>query len=367
MIAAKDLMDAAHYNEDPGRFLKIYQSSHFRGLDDEGLLFDQVTGKASWVEDYNDTWPVSMHEWGWMPLEVILDAYLQMHDEGKAEAVLPSRLKALRVEYADTMDPWIPIHQYTKTDVKRTVTAFQHLINAIHSRLENQNKCISSSMDLPWQDPVTLTQDFIPLDSFAHRFLQAVSQWKVQFRYIAPGIRFPTATEFLDQPIKVFGDSRYRHVGRFPGDCPLRIFQIYAEHPAHDRVYNLDLPTGFYIDPVVQRGIHFWSNGCRVLLPFGIGARGWARQSNGQPFGVNNCDEEVRPQDRNGTIYQAGLTNGITNHHFVQIDKVFNNWAERVEMGDWDVTEDGVAGGIEKFKDADTEEHWKKYWIPPAW
>lgn len=310
---------------------------------------------------------VCTHEWGWLPLEVILDAYLQMHDEGKAEALPPSRLKDFRSNYPYAMDPWIPLHQYTETDINRTVTAFQRLVNAIDSRLENYNECTSSYMDLPWHDPVTLTQDFIPRDSFAHRFLQAISQWKVRFRYIAPGIRLPAASEFLDQPIKVFGDSRYRHVGRYPGDCPLRIFQIDAEYPAHDRVYNLDLHTGFYIDRVVQISTLFWSNGCRVLLPFGIGAKGWARQSNGEPFGVNDFDERAKPQDKNGTVYQAGLTNGITNHHFVQIDKVFNNWADRVEMGDWDVTKDGVAGGIEKFKEADTEEHWKKYWIPPAW
>ncbi|KAJ5479762.1 hypothetical protein N7530_005271 [Penicillium desertorum] len=33
-------------------------------------------------------------------------------------------------------------------------------------------------------------------------------------------------------------------------------------------------------------------------------------------------------------------------------------------MGDWEVDENGVAGGIEKFKDADTPEDWEKYQIP---
>ncbi|KAL2821418.1 hypothetical protein BDW59DRAFT_150073 [Aspergillus cavernicola] len=356
-IGVKYIMEGGGMRtDDPQRFLHLYQSSWFRVLDDEGLLFDQETGKATWIEDWSDTQAVSWHEWGWMPLEVILDAYLQMHDEGKAEALPASRLKDFKNKGPDPMDPWI-LHQYTETDINRTVAAFQRLINAIDSRLGNKKECTSGYMELPWHDPVTLTQDFIPRDSFAYRFLQAVSEWKVRFRYIAPGIRIPTASEFLDQPIK------------FPGNCPLRIFQNDTKHPVHDSVYNIDLPTGFYIDPVVQSGTLFWTNGCRVLLPFEIGANGWARQSNGQPFGVDNFDDNPnpKPKDRNGTVYQAGLTNGITNHHFVQIDKVFNNWAERVEMGDWDVTEDGVAGGIGKFKDADTEEHWKKYWIPPSW
>jgi hypothetical protein len=33
-------------------------------------------------------------------------------------------------------------------------------------------------------------------------------------------------------------------------------------------------------------------------------------------------------------------------------------------MGDWLVGEEGIVGGIEKFKEADTKEHWKEYVIP---
>ncbi len=34
-----------------------------------------------------------------------------------------------------------------------------------------------------------------------------------------------------------------------------------------------------------------------------------------------------------------------------------------VGPGEWEVGEEGVKGGIEKFKDADTEEHYFKYQI----
>jgi hypothetical protein len=77
--------------------------------------------------------------------------------------------------------------------------------------------------------------------------------------------------------------------------------------------------------------------------------------------------EHPTPCDDHGAMYQGGTTNGITNFHLVQIDKVLNNWADRVEKGDWEVDEDGVAGGIDKFREADTEAHWQKYWIPPSW
>ncbi|KAL4941850.1 hypothetical protein BDV06DRAFT_235798 [Aspergillus oleicola] len=327
----KGLLEGAEHSFDAGRYLKIYESSHFMGWDDEGLLFDQNTLTATWISDYNLTPDVCRHEWGWMPLELSLIRICRCMTKEKPRHSRP-------------MKPWV-IHRYTDTEIDKAVTALKRLIDAIDSRIENKNAY--TYKDLPWHDPATL--------------------WKVAFRCIAPGIRLPTASEFLDQPIKVFSDSPYRHLGQFPGNCPLRLFQIDAHNPVHDTEYNINILPGFYIDPVMPWFSGFWSNGCRLLLPFGIGANGWARESNGQPFGINFSSDSPKPSNTHLSLYQGGTTNGITNKHYVQIDKVLNNWAERVEVGDWEVTEDGVAGGIEKFREADTEEHWKKYWIPPSW
>ncbi|CDM37710.1 unnamed protein product [Penicillium roqueforti FM164] len=46
---------------------------------------------------------------------------------------------------------------------------------------------------------------------------------------------------------------------------------------------------------------------------------------------------------------------------------LLTSWAERVELGDWVVTEDGVSGGMEKFQKADTPIHWEKYYTPMSW
>ncbi|KAL4966711.1 uncharacterized protein BDV14DRAFT_198834 [Aspergillus stella-maris] len=148
--------------------------------------------------------------------------------------------------------------------------------------------------------------------------------------------------------------------------------QQYRQHLVSESRYSglRDNTPGLYIHPVVQRWPLFWSNACRLLLPFDIGAAGWARESNGQPLGLGDIDfwdEEPRGRAVRGDLYQAGMTNGITNSHLVQIDKLLNKWADCVESGDWTVDADGVAGGIEKFREADTEEHWRKYWIPPSW
>jgi hypothetical protein len=48
--------------------------------------------------DYNDSSTVTSHEWSWMPLEVILDSYLQMIDEGKVQTVSKDQAKLVKLD-----------------------------------------------------------------------------------------------------------------------------------------------------------------------------------------------------------------------------------------------------------------------------
>ncbi|KAI9035706.1 uncharacterized protein KD926_002987 [Aspergillus affinis] len=369
----RDRMDLYEDEDEDGRFIKLYKSSHFRGLDNEGIVFDQTTLKATFIEDYNDTSTITSRPWGWMPLEVILDSYLDMIDDGKVQTISEDQAKLVKLDNPScrVMDQWI-IHYYTKTELERATAAFKRLVNLIESRILHRADSITP-MHLPWHNPATFSnQDILPPFSFAYQFLKAISSCTVRFRYIAPGIRFPTVSEFQHQPITDFITSPYNHHGQRPGDCPLRVFQIdnVEQQPVpRDQGFGLhNIAAGFYIHPVVERWPHFWSNGCRLLLPFGIGGFGWARQSNGEPFGLDwYWTDDPKPRDTHGHLYQSGTVDGITNRHLVQIDKVLNNWADRVERGDWEIDRDGVTGGIGKLREADTEAHWQKYWIPPSW
>jgi hypothetical protein len=38
-----------------------------------------------------------------------------------------------------------------------------------------------------------------------------------------------------------------------------------------------------------------------------------------------------------------------------------------VQRGDWEVDANGVMGGIDEWKKADSEELWEKYVIRPTW
>jgi hypothetical protein len=109
-----------------------------------------------------------------------------------------------------------------------------------------------------------------------------------------------------------------------------------------------------------------FSNGCHLLLHFNIFEYGWACPSNKQQTGVTPWDDVPEPKGTHTDIYQSGF-NGFVDLRDVQLHEALLNWASEIENGHWEVGEEGVVGGIERFKEADTEDHWEKYWMPPSW
>jgi hypothetical protein len=51
----------------------------------------------------------------------------------------------------------------------------------------------------------------------------------------------------------------------------------------------------------------------------------------------------------------------------VQLKHVLWQWNDLVEAGLWEVDDNGVIGGIEKWKEADTEERWGNYQMSMSW
>ena len=80
---------------------------------------------------------------------------------------------------------------------------------------------------------------------------------------------------------------------------------------------------------------------------------------NNQQMGVDPLDD-VPGRRTHGDLYQPRY-NGFVDLRDVQIHKVLQNWASNIQSGHWEVGEGGVVGGIERFAEADTDEHWKKH------
>ena len=91
-------------------------------------------------------------------------------------------------------------------------------------------------------------------------------------------------------------------------------------------------------------------------MPFAVGRNGFARKSDGQRF-------ESRAE-----LYQHGYKSfGGEATRAQRLVRILEKWTEMVESGEWEVDEGGVRGGIGKYREADTEEGWRRYWIAPEW
>jgi hypothetical protein len=116
--------------------------------------------------------------------------------------------------------------------------------------------------------------------------------------------------------------------------------------------------------------VHPFEDGCKLLLPFPLGANRFARTSDEALIGEDIWDdgEDVRGrlQPNSTDLYQLGYNFFIARHD-VQLKHVLWNWAEKVEEGKWEVDHEGVVGGMDKWNEADTEEHWIDYQLPLTW
>jgi hypothetical protein len=255
--------------------------------------------------------------------------------------------------------PW-EIHQHTQRDVHQAVVAFSRLLDAIESRLPPKSTHIllgsNDGIELPY--PNWVIESLARKDSFAQEFLSALPIRYINCHYIAPGIRIQNITEFIAQPFENLGGS----YGDRDVTPPLLLFRGDGENTTPWSLRWLldgrkDIPAGLYLEAVHAFISDDPGNDSRLLLPFEVGRNGYARSSNGVL--LNDCGID-RMYDK---LYRDHQPTGILpwGSHSSYIHKVLVNWAERVESGDWEVNGDGVANGIEKFKDADTPDHWMKY------
>ncbi|KAB8200567.1 hypothetical protein BDV34DRAFT_230171 [Aspergillus parasiticus] len=351
----------------PGRFLWLYCTTGYNMGDERGILYDQEESLAAFIGHIFEESPMCIHGWGFKPLEVILDAYLDMIDEAKVTLMCPNP-----PDWPAVMKPWV-LHPYTKSDVDKALSAMQKLLDAIQARQPVHEATNSYN---PWSNLDLLTSINLPPKTFIHDFLTGLSPQRIPFRYIAPGIRLPTVSEFAAQP----------YLGSYPTNDPtkLPLLLFYTDNkkglgrglhclspppppPSYSPPSNIPkLPAGLYIERIHSKTNRAFSNACYLLLPFVVGRNGWTRTSDGAQTGISIDEIESYPEEDDKSLYQSGL-NGFGDRGMVQLDKVLLRWAQMVEDGEWEIGKDGVVDKIERFKDADTEMHWYKYCLPPSW
>ncbi|QYS99747.1 hypothetical protein H0G86_006866 [Trichoderma simmonsii] len=365
LCSPDDLWKNAHYGDDEddsnkARYVTLYMANWALGASHPlGLVFDQQTSTAMQHMSIQDTNITMNGRQIWLPLELILEAFLDMIDQGKALAVDSSYDGE-----QERIGPWI-MPSYTVCDLDQTLEAFGRLTHAVESRMP-----ATRSNETHRLGDAIRSSELLP-NSFAGQFLARARD--TRFSHIAPGLRIARQQPFSSvnveggkmRPILIFESSQeaYQDTERAPwGE------EVHISHFPQPFQSITNFPAGIYLTETVPHGAHPFEDGCKLILPHTIGGNGWARTSDGALFGENTQAKGPRASQvpRSTQLYQQGFNHFIQTHD-VQLKHVLRHWADMVEKGKWAVDVDGVGGGIEKWREADTEDHWQDYQLPMSW
>lgn len=376
-----------HDDLEKDRFLTLY-AAHNLASHPDGLVYDQFKHKAIMQMSIFDSDYTQNGRTEWMPLEVILTAWLNMVDVDKVQAVPDD------VEF----QPWIMV-PYSEEQLDSTVTAFNRLVDAIESRMPHYQPPTDSQHVLSTGDDrvqqLLSTEDVeaagIPI-GFAQAFL--IKAKRPSFRYIAPGLSIPTPESIRTQPFRGIKEPRPEWLGEDEADPtddnvpPILLFSSGDNYetwrdpdrdpkfPDSDRPFFWPysplraFPAGLYLEPR-QEGAWTFEDAVKLVTAEPIGAFGYARKADGSRFGENVADKHdiTGYGQRGGTfrdLFQLGH-NPYGEMHGPQLEAVLDAWRACVESGEWRVGEHGVAESMKKWHDADTRSKWDKYVVPMKW
>ncbi|KAK8040122.1 hypothetical protein PG993_008533 [Apiospora rasikravindrae] len=324
----------------------------------------------------------------WYPLEVVLSQWLDMIEIGKIHAVA----EGVRTR-SEKFDPWT-IVGYSERQLEETLEVWEQLLTAIEARIPGYT---------PSNDSATLFDDSGEIDLEAAGVLPGfVSEFMAKarrpsFNHIAPGLGLRDDESFaFQQPFRavplVYPYNRPEYSGSPKIQFPILLFasseDLTYDAPPHlssESIYNQNdddhvapfekpwsqvrsYPAGLYFTRTDQGDQNVFEDGVRLVLPFGVGGRGWARTADGARFGENLELRHAEPEgrDRHHELFQLGYSPFVASHE-VRLVQVLRVWVKLVESGDWKVGPEGVLGGMEKWREADTWWHWKKYVVPMSW
>lgn len=300
----------------------------------------------------------------WHPLETVLGTWLDSIRKGDVEAV-PKDGGKNRLEHQDGFinDPW-ELVPYSDLILDETINAFNRLVGAVEARMPKASTMDPDDIVRGLVDQSVLQSIKLP-QGFAYHFLRRAR--RPRFQMIAPGLQVSTPSTFSPQP---FWPPRVEGQGEGSPVLLFRSKHNYVESSNGAIPSRENAPFSLYKLSIYPAGLHLLSSHSssstedeiRFILPFGIGANGYARKTDGSRFGQNRESKEVEPKDRFADLYRPGYQ-PFTEMHEQRLVSLLKSWRGMVECGDWEVDENGVAGGMDVWREADTELGWEKYVI----
>ncbi|KAI6889755.1 hypothetical protein KC360_g32 [Hortaea werneckii] len=339
----------------------------------DGLVYDQGSHSAILHLDIQDELDVDQP---WQYLESILSVWIEMIQRQKVAAISneagserfeqheqgwlvfhgPDRdpLTGLQ-RYTQDTEPWT-IVPWTAKDLEEALEVWESAVETVEEKMElDDAETTNGLLNAACLDAVKVP------DGFAREFLAKAR--RPRFEFIAPGFKVPDAEHFTRQPftgIPTEADTippilLFRGEQTVPteGIWWFGRFSNKYNHTLPDAPSSHDVPecpSGLYFSMCHRTHGHPEENGCNLVLPFDF-ENGFAKKSDGMPA------------EKSFDLLQAG-TNPFNDNHPLAITAFLETVRENVENGHWPVDEHGVSGGLDVWKQADTEEHWDKYFQP---
>ena len=338
--------------------------------------YDQHTNTAMMHFDISDELEESNP---WQPLESILTVWIEMIQRGKAVALHDDVCKAsydqsdwpldangLRYEVKGPQrdpttgairigqaPPWT-IVPWAKQDLAECLETWKTALELIEEKVLLPSQAIEYGL----VDIATI--DALPIrEGFAKQFI--LQARKPRFSFIAPGLRLPTADDFASQPFMSTLDSDETVSEKMTP--PILMFRSESNVStsslsplsfgySHEGPEPAECPSGLYLGRCDRTCETPFEDGCELLLPFEF-ENGCAKQSDFSDL-VNREPHE--------SLLQSGV-NPFNQRHPVQLQGFLEIVVRNLQDGNWSVNDQGVAGGLGLWKEADTEK-WESYWLP---
>ena len=315
----------------------------------------------------------------WQPLESILSVWIGMIQRGKAVALHddvckasydesdwpldanglryevkgPQRDPATGVIRIGQAPPWT-IVPWTEQDLTECLETWEMAVDLIEEEMSLPPQTQENGLvDLASIEALPIPEGFVK-----QFILQAK---KPRFSFLAPGLRLPTASTFMRQPFMSTRNPNEEASEKFTP--PILMFRgetnvstsslspLSFGYP-HEGPEPTEGPSGLYFGRCDRTDETPFEDGCELLLPFEF-ENGWAKQSD---------FSDLVDREPHESLLQSGV-NPFNQRHPVQLQGFLEIVVRNLQDGNWSVDEHGVAGGLDVWKEADTEK-WQSYWLP---
>ncbi|THX78588.1 hypothetical protein D6D04_05691 [Aureobasidium pullulans] len=375
--------EAYNFEHIEGQYMTLYTPNDRLGSHAYGLIYNQETHECI-INFTNTRFDPINRVLPWQRLETVLSVYIDMiecekvvcihndvenpgdsrivHVPGddevqwlstdvRPDAMFADPATGVKRDDDAMFGPWI-VQPFTKDMLDKCLQTWEALVDAIEKKMPETLRC-DKEFEYGLVDEDMLRTAGITEEFFRQLLLRAR---KPKFAFIAPGLRMPNSEEFMAQPFR--DASAAQSDPEVQSKMPILLFRgndVCAASQYFPYPYSkaATIPTGVYLEGWTRDDLVPFTDATRLLLPFTIGGNDtWAQTSSG-----------IAIEDGHDELYQIGH-NPFVPDHGVSLLAILQNFCAHVETGDWTIDEEGVSDPIEKFREAEIEEHFEKYIVP---